>query len=738
MWTVPALILTAGAIACTASAAEQCPDAQAAEEPSFATSLPTDTEDIHIEVENNVEATPGADWQLNGEVLISQGNRQLRTKDATYNPQSQHFTAEQDVEYSDPELKVTGAGAEFDPAGGVTFREAQFELPSVNARGGASRINASAEGRVELDDVHYTTCPIGNEDWMLRAGDIDIDQRAGLGIGRGVRLDFKGVPILYTPFISFPVGNERKSGFLFPAPINSSRNGTGLAVPWYWNIAPNYDATFTPTWYSRRGGKLDTEFRYLSTFGRGTLDAQYLPDDQLRNTDRSLLRFTDQSDLGRRLRLSLDAANASDNEWFEDFGFGQEGTSVTYLNRSAALTYFDDHWFAMARMQNFQVIDDYDPVTDTGITDAEEPYTLLPQLAVHAAFPNQSFGLTYAFDLDVSNFARKDNTYTGLRLDVAPEIRMPLRGAGLYLEPAVGWRYTAYDLDDAAVGQDDSPHRSAGIFSVDGGMVFERIGGSKRQRLQTIEPRFMYLYVPYRNQADLPVFDTDVADLNVVQLFRTNRFVGADRLSDANQLSFGFTSRLLDADTGQQFIAATVGQAYYFDEPRVTLPDEQLDDTESSDIIAELQVTAFRNWNVRMGVQWDPGESRSEKGDVRFQYQPAPDRVMNLGYRFRRGSVEQVDGSVAWPVHERWSAYGRMVYSLEEETMVEQFAGFEYRSCCWRLRLVGRRAVTNREGDTHTDVLLQFELNGLSSVGDADAFLRSGIQGYSFRPPESP
>jgi LPS-assembly protein len=462
-----------------------------------------------------------------------------------------------------------------------------------------------------------------------------------------------------------------------------------------------------------------------------------LPDDQQLGTDRSLLRFSDESNLGRRLRLSLDAANASDSKWFEDFGLGPDGTSVTYLNRSAALTYFDDHWLAMARMQNFQIIDDFDPVTGAGISDEEEPYTVLPQLAVRAAFPNQPFGLSYGLDLELSNFARKE-TYTGLRLDVTPEIRMPLRGSGLYLEPAVAWRHTSYELDDVAAGQDDSPHRSAGIFSLDGGLVFERLGGSKAQRLQTFEPRFMYLYVPYRNQADLPIFDTDVADLNVVQLFRTNRFVGPDRLSDANQLSFGFTSRLLDADTGQQFIAGTIGQAYYFDEPRVTLPDERLDDTESSDIIAELQVTAFRNWNVRMGVQWDPGETRSEKGDLRFQYKPTHDRVMNLGYRFRRGSVEQVDGSVAWPVGERWSVYGRAVYSLEEEATVDQFAGLEYRSCCWRLRLVGRRAVSNREGDIHTDVLLQFELNGLSSVGDADAFLEGGIQGYSLRPPESP
>jgi LPS-assembly protein len=231
----------------------------------------------------------------------------------------------------------------------------------------------------------------------------------------------------------------------------------------------------------------------------------------------------------------------------------------------------------------------------------------------------------------------------------------------------------------------------------------------------------------------LPVFDTDVADLNLVQLFRTNRYVSADRLSDANQLSVGFTSRLLDSATGQQFLSATIGQAYYFSRPRVALPGEVLDDPGSSDIVAQLDLRAYQDWNINMGVQWDPGQTRSEKGDLRVQYQPARDRVANLGYRFRRGHIEQVDGSFGWPVAKDWNAYARMVYSLEDETMLDQFAGLEYRSCCWRLRLVARRYVSDRTGNRDTSILLQLELNGLSNVGvGADAFLERSIRGYSF------
>jgi len=637
------------------------------------------------------------------------------------------------VTYTDPNLTVRGQGAQLEP-GAATFEQAEFSLSAVNGRGSAERIKATASGDLELDQVRYTTCPVGNDDWAIRAADIDLSQRRGLGTGRGVRLDFKGIPLLYAPVFSFPIGNERKSGFLYPSFDVSGRSGTGISVPWYWNIAPNYDATFEPTYYTKRGLKLDTEFRYLTTLGRGVLNAEYLPDDHEFGDSRSLLRFTDQSDFTRHLRLNLDAANASDSDWFEDFGSGPEGTSTLYLNRSADLIYLSDHWYAVARAQNYQTIDDT-------IAPVFRPYTILPQVAVSGRWPRLPFSVTLGFDMEVSNFEHNfadsiDTLPTGMRFDVAPEIRMPLRHGGIFLEPMAGFRYTTYDLDDTTAGQDDSPSRSAPILSLDGGMVFERNSGSRQQRLQTFEPRLMYLYVPFREQDQLPVFDTVPADLNMIQLFRTNRFVGADRLSNANQLTVGVTSRLLDAETGRQFLAATVGQSYYFDAPRVLLPNEQFDDEEASDLIAEVELKAFSNWNVHMGLQWDPGETRSEKGDVYFRYQPDNQRVMNLGYRFRRDVIEQVDGSVAWPVSEKWAAYGRVVYSLDESTAINQFAGIEYRSCCWRLRAVAERAVRTREGDTDTSFMVQLELNGLSSVGNADAFLERSVAGYSFKPTE--
>jgi LPS-assembly protein len=712
-----------------------CPPPQQYNLEPPASAEPGDPNEIHIE-SDSLNAEKDGVMVLHGNVAIRQGNRRISTDEVTYDSLSGSFITHSPVQLSDPTLTIRGQSAHVDAAGGAVFEGAQFELPAQNARGSATRIQANAEGDVSLDDVSYTSCPLGREDWVIRASDIDISEREGTGVGRNARLDFKGVPIMYTPYISFPVGDERKSGFLFPTPGSSSRSGASFSAPWYWNIAPNYDATLTPTYYAKRGFRLDTKFRYLTQMSRGFLDAEYLPDDPEYGDARSLFRLIDQSDFTDSLRLDIEATNVSDSEWFEDFALGPAGTSITFLDRFANLTYLGENWRAMLRTQNFQVIDDSIPQVD-------RPYTILPQLAVSGRWPEQVFGLTFGIDTEVGNFTHNFdrepyNLQTGWRLDVAPEIRMPLRGAGIFVEPAASFRYTGYRLDDDTA-IDDSPSRSAPIFSVDSGVIFERLSGSKQQRLHTIEPRLLYLYVPYRDQSDLPNFDTGVADLNLVQLFRTNRYVGADRLADANQLSFGLTSRLLDADSGEEFIAATVGQAYYFDVPRVLLPGETQDDTESSDIIAELDLRAYGNWNIGMGVQWDPGDTRSEKGDVYLQYRLARDRVANVGYRFRRGSIEQVESSVAWPLTESLSAYGRFVYSLEDEQELEQFVGFEYRSCCWRLRFVANRYVSDRTGDIDTSVLLQLELNGLSSVGDkADAFLERSIRGYSAAPSVAP
>jgi LPS-assembly protein len=298
----------------------------------------------------------------------------------------------------------------------------------------------------------------------------------------------------------------------------------------------------------------------------------------------------------------------------------------------------------------------------------------------------------------------------------------------VFVVPSAGFRATAYSLDETTV-EDTSPTRTAPVATLDAGLVFERSG---RKRVQTLEPRLLYTYIPYREQSGIPLFDTGLPDLNLVQLFRPERYVGGDRLGDANQVALGATTRLVELASGRQLVEATLGQIYYFERPRVQLPGEVEQRYSSSDLIAQLTVSAYKNWNVQLGQQWDTHENRSIRSEIRVQYAPGGDRVANLGYRFRRGLLEQVDGSVNWPVADAWSLFARQVYSLRDKKSIESLAGLQYQACCWRLRVVGRRYVSDRTGRQDTGITLQLELNGLSNVTETSgAFLERSVRGYS-------
>jgi LPS-assembly protein len=675
------------------------------------------------------ELDRSGDASLSGNVRIRMGQRLLAADEAQIDAEERSVVLKGKVEYLDPTLHVEGRGGSYSGDGGGSFEGARFELVDGSGRGTAESVRLRDQTVLDLGHVSYTTCPPGREDWLLSAGGISIDQQSSTGTGRDVRLDFKGVPLLYTPWISFPVGDQRKSGLLFPAFGSGGKNGTQVAVPWYWNIAPNYDATITSRYFSSRGFRIDPEFRYLTERSHGTFDAQYLPRDFEEEEARGLYDLRHVTLLSPRTRALVDAAYVTDHDYFEDFGVGFEGTSVIFLEQLAELRGDTDHWSLIARAQNHQVI-------DLALADDERPYAMLPQLVATGRWSGLPHGLGAALDAEAVNFQR-DAGPQGLRFDAQPLLWWRSGQRGSYIEASAAWRYTAYALDDTASGADDGPSRSLPLLSLDSGFVLERLTGSKGQRLQTLEPRLLYLYVPYRDQDDLPVFDTDTPDLNLVQLFRANRYVGADRVGDANQVSIGLTSRLLDAADGRQYLSATIGQAYYLEDPRVTLPDEKPSQRSTSDLVAELELAAFKDWNARLAYQFDPDASRTERTEFALQYRPASDRVVNASYRYRNDLLEQFDVSAAWPFAQQWRGFARWVYSLYEDKTLDQFVGFEYSSCCWALRVITRRFVSSRTGDSDTSIGLQLELKGLSSVGvDNEAFLRDAIRGYSALPPE--
>jgi LPS-assembly protein len=683
------------------------------------------------------EATVNGAITLTGNVQATQGERSMSADTLRYNQSTQEILASGTVQYSDSTLEVSGSGANMSSTGSAQIGKASFILKSSAGRGTAENIKLSPDGQLALDSVRYTTCPPGSTGWELRLSDLDINQQTSTGTGRNVRLEFQGIPIFYTPWISFPVGNQRKSGFLFPSFGGSSRGGSALSVPWYWNIAANIDDTITPTFDTARGFKLDNEFRYLGRSSKGTLMTGYLPHDSNTGSWRGLAQLNYRNDFTEVLRLDIDAAEVRDTRWFEDFGQTRDSTSLVYLNRLASISAHSDNWHAELNFQNLQVIDTTTPLSN-------RPYTRLPQFTLlgHEALP---FGVDFNLDGELSYFTRgeTDNvtqtkSVTGGRLYLNPELSMPLRSRGMYVTPSASWHYSRYQLQNVAADAQRSPELSAPTYALDTGMVFERLGGSRQQRLYTLEPRLLYSYVPYRAQTDIPLFDTGMPDFNLVQLFRTNRFIGPDRLGDTHQLSAGVTTRMLDAADGRQFLSGTIGQAYYFKTPCVTSLVQTtcanaLASDRSSDLIGQLSLSAYKNWTLNLGMQWDPGQGHSERGDLFLQYHPAGNRTVNLGYNYQRDSVDQWVSSFAWPLSSTWSGYGRVVYSHLDRKFLDHFAGLEYRSCCWNIRAVVGRAVTTRTGEFDTQYKLQLELKGLSSVGTADTFLEGTIPGYSAR-----
>jgi LPS-assembly protein len=723
-------LVSSPVVAFPADVADQSCRIQVVEDPRLEELRAADPGDPHINITSDQgDLSRAGDAELSGNVSIQMGQRLLTADKATVNAEKRSITVQGPVEYLDPMIHVTGRDGEFADGAG-NFAGAKFELVDGSGRGAAKDARLHDETVLDLESVRYTACPPGNDDWQIRAQKISLDQESSTGTARDVRLDFKGVPILYSPWLSFPVGDQRKSGLLFPALGSGGKNGTQVVVPWYWNIAPNYDATFTSRWYSARGYRIDPEFRYLTERSRGVLEAQYLPHDSERDDARGYYHFKDTTLFEPRTRFLANASYVTDNSYFEDFGSGFENTSIIFLNQLAEIRRDTEHWSMLARTQNFQVI-------DSQLADDERPYTMLPQVVVAGDWSGLSRGLGASFDAEAVNFYRTTGPQ-GFRLDAEPAVSWGAGHRGAYVDATAAWRYTAYALHDTAPGTDENPYRSLPIFSLDTGLVLERPAGSKQQRLQTLEPRVQYVYVPFRNQDAIPIFDTATPDLNMVELFRTNRYVGADRIGDANQVSTGLTTRLLDGETGQQFLAATVGQAYYFEQPRVTLPGETASDRSSSDLIAEVELNAFKHWNGRFAFQWDPDANQAERSEFGVQYRLASDSVVNVAYRYQRELLEQFDVSAAWPIGTQWHAFARWVYSLSENKTLDQFVGLEYSSCCWSVRVVTRRFISSRSGSSDTSIGLQLELKGLSSVGvDNEAFLQDAIRGYSALPDES-
>jgi len=688
----------------------------------FSNTDPDVIEFLAGEIDATLGDSPTA--SLSGGVVVRRGDRLVGAENANYDPLTEALLLTGGVRYEDPDSTISGTSAEFSYATGrIRFEGAEFQLGQSGSRGSADILEINQEGRLQLAEVGYTTCPPDSNDWIIEASEIDLNSKTDVGTARGVKLRFKGVPILWTPYLSFPLSDTRKSGVLAPEIGSTGRSGNELSVPYYWNIRENLDATFSPRLLTERGLQVGAEFRYLSTRSDGRAIVEYLPDDSLFGDDRQMVNFEHRTLFDNGWRNLVDFTEISDNQYFEDLGGSLSISSITHLNRSLMLDYQGERWSLLGLVQDYQTIDE-------AIAPVDEPYRRLPQLRASGFWPDSILGTTLSFDSELAYFDR-DIGVTGWRVNAAPQIELPIVRPGWFVVPGVALDYTSYSLKDTLPGQEKKSNRSLPISSIDAGFILER-SMKTEGRIQTLEPRILYVNVPFQDQSDLPVFDTITPDLNLVQLYRKNRFLGIDRIADMNQLSVGITSRIMESQTGRELMSATIGQALYLSQQRVTLPGQPPVTNDSSDYIAELSFLIYDNLNFDIGHQWSNDSSGTTQSEARLQYRPQTNRILNLAYRFRKQALEQGDVSWSWPLSQSWNFVGRYNYSFRDKRTLEQFYGLEYESCCWGLRLVSRRFISTRDGTKDSSFGLQLVLKGMMSVGTAaDKLLEHGILGYS-------
>jgi LPS-assembly protein len=604
-----------------------------------------------------------------------------------------------------------------------------YTLSSNDARGDMQRVDFLDADHARLTEVRYTTCAPGQDDWYLIAPRMEIDNLEEMAYVRNARVEFKGVPIYYLPFGAFSISNKRKSGFLTPSFGYTSRNGIDVTTPYYFNLAPNYDATVTPRVMGLRGLLLQNEFRYLTRQLRGQVDLGFLPDDRLRdrdpvtgqplNKDRYAGKYVHAHTFNPLWTANVNLQGVSDKDYLREFGNNLNIIATTHLPQNAEVNYRGSIWNFTARLNDHQTV-------DKTIPPESRPYARLPQLALSANTPTVSGQTQYHFSSELVRFHRAGVSITGNRLNLMPAVSYPMLRSYGFLTPRVGARYIGYNLSGTP---DTSPSVAAGFFSLDGGLFLDRgFAWGGHNYTQTLEPRIYYLYTPHKNQNHLPNFDSGAPGISFPGLFRDQRLDGGDRIGDANQITLALTSRVLDAGDGAERLRGSIGRIYYFADRRVNIPAGLIRDR-NSDLVAEGAARLRGNWFATADAVVARDVYKTRQSNIYLQYNPARNKIVNIGQRYYRSDIRQHrssdlhqrDISFEWPLIARWSIRARALDSLREDRSLESYVGAQYQSCCWAFRAIGGRrlieadlTVTPNRYKHAKFILFELELTGLA------------------------
>ncbi|WP_101758209.1 LPS-assembly protein LptD [Oceanicoccus sp. KOV_DT_Chl] len=700
---------------------------------------------------------------LSGDVVLTQGSSFARADQATLNRSTNQFLLTGDILVRESNLLVRADQAQFNTVSKTgAFSGARFLQHKSGLRGEAQLLQKPNPTTLDLSQGTITQCTPGDEIWYFKASNIHLDMDEGWGEAHHARLYLQDIPVLYTPYITFPIDDRRKSGFLWPTLASSDSNGFEITAPYYFNIAPNYDATIAPRYIEKRGMMTELEMRQLSQYGSWTVGGAFLEDDQYTEVAEDIDEDTPSQKkrwLGTikhsgnllGLSTSIDYNKVSDMDFFQDLSTESlELKRSTHLNQQATVRFITNQWQTSLTAQEFQTIDE---------TIAKQ-YKLMPSLSINKNNSGVNFHPETLFTANFTDFEHEQsideggNFVTGQRSYAEAGIRYPMQWAAGFIVPTAKLRSVAYDLDTVQANADDTPTATVPLATLDMGLIFERATEfSSTSYTQTLEPRLYYFYSDYEEQAGNPDFDTKELTFGYSQLFRDTRFSGYDRLDDANQASIGVTSRFIDNAEGREQLTLSLGQIFYFADRRVQLNQiTEADELPNSHIAAEVQFQPTDRLWLSNTVLWDSRQDEIEEGGVSIHYQTAGNSLYNLGHRFRRGAgigrkdngeradLSQTDASFVLPINNQWSTFAQYRYDVEQHRSVDQLIGLQYEDCCWMARLIYQDNFDDEYTDTITNepvteydraFIIEFQLKGFGGGNSkGESLLKESILGY--------
>ncbi|MCD2165468.1 LPS-assembly protein LptD [Comamonas koreensis] len=690
------------------------------------------------------------------------GNASLRRADTMIRADRLRFYEPSNTAYADGNVHINRAGSVFDgtelqmqlDSNEGFFKDANYRLLPNNGYGVASRVDFIDRERSVVHDGTYTTCQRNDEaswqpDWIIRAEKISIDNLEEVGVAENGVLEFKGVPIIPIPKMSFPLSEKRKSGLLPPTMSLDSDSGFTYAQPYYWNIAPNRDATITPTAMVKRGLALGGEFRYLEPTYSGTLAGLYMPGDRLRDRDRWSWLWMHTGSLDTPiggLGLNINAKRVSDSDYWRDFQGNSYKLNERLLNSEASASWSRDDHSLLLRAQKWQTLQD-------PLSPIVPPYDRMPQLQYRYTPQNLPLGLEGSIEADATRFRADTSLLNQPNADrgyIQAELSRPFIAPQGYITPKLMLNTRHYNFDNSGLSTVSSASVTVPTVSLDTGLNFERTTRLfGRNLIQTLEPRAFYTYTPYRDQSMIPVYDTAPYDFSFATIFSSNSFSGYDRIADNNMLTVGATTRFLDAETGAEAARFGIAQRLRFSDQQVVMPNANSVNERWSDIMLGAGINWTPKWGFDTTVQFNPDSGRSVRSTMQARYKPGDYKTLALAYRYQAQNSEQMDLGWQWPVNEifgsggkkakgegRWYTVGRLNYSMRDKKLVDSVVGVEYAGCCWSSRIVLQR-LQNSLVQSNTKLLFQMEFTGLTKLtlgADPLASMRENVPGYQSLP----